>query len=123
MRAGPCLRLPDAQLTGASPTLLHGRRRRLPRPGHAFEHRPSPGRVFFPSFSANSVVELTFPSQYFSVPSVLTRESAESATPFSEVYQCPLRALALPARVDLLDTPVRTGATRRSTAEETDILH
>ena len=41
------MRLPDAQLTGASPTLLHGRRRRLPRPGHAFEHRPFAGPCFF----------------------------------------------------------------------------
>ena len=31
----------------ASRTLLRGRQRRVPRPGHALEHRPSPGRVSF----------------------------------------------------------------------------
>ena len=45
-RAGPCLRLPDAQRNWASLTLLHGRRRRLPRPGHASEHGQSAGDSF-----------------------------------------------------------------------------
>ena len=45
-RAGPCLRLPDAQRNWASLTLLHGRRRRLPRPGHTSEHRQVAGDSF-----------------------------------------------------------------------------